>query len=247
MNKITEDFKKFARDKGVTTTMSEDYEKYIDNSLTPYILEEREMRVTQMDIFSRLLMDRNIWIYGTVNDQMASIVNAQLMFLDDVNQKDIKLQISSPGGSVLSGLSMVDMINVVKSDIQTMNMGLCASMGSILVACGTPGKRLSLPFSKIMIHQVSSGASGTVMDNRISHMESEKYNYILFKLLSQYTGKDFGKVLDVANRDKWFTSDEAKDFGLIDEVIDNGQPSVSKYLEGFDEHYKNIILKTTSI
>lgn len=240
---MKEDFKKFARDKGVTSTMVDDYSKYMENSLTPYILEEREMRVTQMDIFSRMLRDRNIWIYGVVNDQMASIVNAQLMFLDDVDEKDIKLQISTGGGSVMSGLSMIDMMNFVKSDIQTMNMGICASMGSILLGGGTPGKRLSLPFSKVMIHQVSSGTQGTVMDNRINHKESEKYNYILFKLLSQYSGKDFDYVLEMANRDKWFTSDESVEFGIVDEVINNGQPKVSEYLEGFEDYYTKIMLE----
>jgi len=123
----------------------------------------------------------------------------------------------------------------------TVNMGMAASMGSILLGAGTKGKRLSLPFSKVMIHQVSSGAQGTVMDNRINQRESEKYNYILFKLLAQYSGKDFKQVLELANRDKWFTSDEAVEFGIIDEVIDNGQPSVSSYLEGFEEYYKDIV------
>lgn len=238
---MKEEFKKFARDHKVTSTMVDDYGKYIENSLTPYILEEREMRVTQMDIFSRLMRDRILFLYGTVNDQMASIVQAQLMFLDNIDDKDIKLKISSGGGSVLSGLGMIDVMNYIKSDIVTVNMGICASMGSILLGGGTPGKRTSLPFSKVMIHQVSSGTQGTVMDNRINHIESEKYNYILFKLLSQYTDKDFSYILELANRDKWFNADEAKELGIIDEVIDNGQPSVSKYLEGFDDYYESII------
>jgi ATP-dependent Clp protease protease subunit len=241
---IKDDFTKFARDKGVSTTMVDDYTKHLENSLTPYILEERELRVTQMDIFSRLMRDRNLFLYGPVNDSMSSIVQAQLLYLEDVDKdKDIKLSISSPGGSVLSGLGIVDVMNYVKPDIMTVNMGMAASMGSILLGAGTKGKRLSLPFSKVMIHQVSSGAQGTVMDNRINHKESEKYNYILFKLLSQYSGQDFDHVLDLANRDKWFTSDEAVEFGIIDEVIDNGQPSVSSYLEGFEDYYTKIMLK----
>lgn len=238
---MKDEFKKFARDHKVTSTMVDDYSKYIESSLTPYILEEREMRVTQMDIFSRMMRERILFLYGTVNDQMSSIVQAQLMFLDNTDNSDIKLHINSGGGSVLSGLGMVDLMNYVKSDIVTVNMGMCASMGSILLGAGTPGKRTSLPFSKVMIHQVSSGTQGTVMDNRINHMESEKYNYILFKLLSQYTDKDFSYILELANRDKWFNSDESKELGIIDEVIDNGQPSISKYLEGFDDYYNNII------
>lgn len=240
---MKDEFKKFAKDHQVTSTMVDDYSNYIENNLTPYILEEREMRVTQMDIFSRLMRDRILFLYGPVNDQMSSIVQAQLMFLDNTDNTDIKLQISSPGGSVLSGLGMVDVMNYVKSDISTINMGMCASMGSILLGAGTKGKRASLPFSKVMVHQVSSGAQGTVMDNRISHIESEKYNYILFKLLSQYSDKDFSYILELANRDKWFNADEAKEFGIIDEVIDNGQPSVSEYLDGFDDYYQNIINK----
>lgn len=238
---MKEEFKKFARDHKVTSTMVEDYGKYIENSLTPYILEEREMRVTQMDVFSRLMRDRILFLYGPVNDQMSSIVQAQLMFLDNIGNDDIKFNLSSPGGSVLSGLSIVDMMNYVKSDIMTVNVGMAASMGSIILGAGTTGKRASLPFSKVMIHQVSSGTQGTVMDNRINHLESEKYNYILFKLLSQYTDKDFSYILELANRDKWFNADEAKELGIIDEVIDNGQPSVSKYLEGFDDYYESII------
>lgn len=240
---MKDEFKKFARDHKVTSTMVDDYSKYIESSLTPYILEEREMRVTQMDVFSRLMRDRILFLYGPVNDQMASIVQAQLMFLDNIGDGDIKFNLSSPGGSVLSGLSIVDMMNYVKSDIMTVNVGMSASMGSIILGAGTPGKRASLPFSRVMIHQVSSGTQGTVMDNRINHKESEKYNYILFKLLSQYTGKDFDYVLEMANRDKWFNSDEAIEFGIIDEVIDNGQPSVSSYLEGFDDYYTKIMLK----
>lgn len=240
---MKEEFKKFARDHKVTSTMVEDYGKYIENSLTPYILEEREMRVTQMDVFSRLMRDRILFLYGPVNDQMASIVQAQLMFLDNIGNDDIKFNLSSPGGSVLSGLSIVDMMNYVKSDIMTVNVGMSASMGSIILGAGTPGKRASLPFSRVMIHQVSSGTQGTVMDNRINHKESEKYNYILFKLLSQYSGKDFDYVLEMANRDKWFNSDEAVEFGIIDEVIDNNQPSVSSYLDGFDDYYTKIMLK----
>lgn len=240
---MKEEFKKFARDHKVTSTMVDDYGKYIENSLTPYILEEREMRVTQMDVFSRLMRDRILFLYGPVNDQMASIVQAQLMFLDNIGNDDIKFNLSSPGGSVLSGLSIVDMMNYVKSDIMTVNVGMSASMGSIILGAGTPGKRASLPFSRVMIHQVSSGTQGTVMDNRINHKESEKYNYILFKLLSQYSGKDFDYVLEMANRDKWFNSDEAVEFGIIDEVIDNNQPSVSSYLDGFDDYYTKIMLK----
>jgi ATP-dependent Clp protease protease subunit len=211
----------------------------VENSMTPYILEEREMRVTQMDIFSRLMRDRILWVAGVVNESMCNIVQAQLMYLDSVEKKDITLHINSPGGSVLHGLGMVDVMRYINSDVATINTGMAASMGSILLSSGTKGKRSSLNFSKVMIHQVSSGASGHVEDNRISHIESEKYNYVLFKMLAENSGKTFDYVLECARRDKWLNSQEALDFGFIDEIIitDKSTP-ISTYLEGFDEYFK---------
>jgi ATP-dependent Clp protease protease subunit len=188
-------------------------------SLTPYILEEREMRVTQMDIFSRLMMDRIIWLAGPVNDRMSTVVQAQLMFLDNLDNKDITLHIDSPGGSVKSGLSIVDVIDYVSSDIATINTGMAASMGSILLGAGTKGKRSSLRFSKVMLHQVSSGAQGNIQDMRITLKESEKYNEILFGLLGEYTNKDPEQVKLDATRDLWLTAEEAKEYGIIDDVI----------------------------
>lgn len=190
-------------------------------SLTPYILEEREMRVTQMDIFSRMMMDRIIWLAGPVNDRMSTVVQAQLMFLDNIETKDIVLHIDSPGGSVKSGLSIVDVIDYVSSDIVTINTGMAASMGSILLGSGTKGKRYSLRFSRVMLHQVSSGAEGNIQDIRISLAEAEKYNELLFGLLGKYTNKDPKQVMDDASRDKWLNADEALAYGIIDNVILN--------------------------
>ena len=212
--------------------------------MTPYILEEREMRVTQMDIFSRLMRDRILWVAGVVNTQMSTVVQAQLMYLDSVETKDITMHVDSPGGSVLAGLGMVDVMRYINSDVATINTGMAASMGSILLSSGTKGKRSSLNFSKVMIHQVSSGASGHVEDNRISQMESEKYNYVLFKMLAENSGRPFDEVLESARRDKWLNSQEALDFGFIDEIIitDKATP-ISTYLEGFDDYYTKEILK----
>jgi len=190
------------------------------SSMTPYILEEREMRVTQMDIFSRLMMDRILWVAGPVNDSMSTVVQAQLMFLDNVEEKDITMHVDSPGGSVKSGLSMIDVMNYVKSDIITINTGMAASMGSILLGGGTKGKRFSLKNSKVMLHQVSSGAQGNIQDIRITLAETEKYNKILFDLLGEYCGKDPDEVLKFTNRDQWLTAHEAVDYGIIDEVIE---------------------------
>jgi ATP-dependent Clp protease protease subunit len=190
-------------------------------SLTPYILEEREMRVTQMDIFSRMMMDRIIWLAGPVNDRMSTVVQAQLMFLDNLETKDITLHVDSPGGSVKSGLSIVDVMDYVSSDIITINTGMAASMGSILLGAGTKGKRYSLRFSRVMLHQVSSGAEGNIQDMRISLQEAEKYNELLFGLLGQYTDKDPKQVMKDASRDKWLSSEEAKAYGIIDNIITN--------------------------
>jgi ATP-dependent Clp protease protease subunit len=194
----------------------------VSGSLTPYILEEREMRVTQMDIFSRLMMDRILWVAGPVNDQMSTVVQAQLMFLDNLEPgKTITMHVDSPGGSVKSGLSMVDVMNYVSSDIQTINTGMAASMGSILLGAGTKGKRYSLPSSKVMLHQVSAGAQGHVEDMRISIAEAIKYNDKLFGMLADYCGKDVAQVLADCNRDNWLTADEALEYGIIDGIVTN--------------------------
>ena len=190
------------------------------SALTPYILEEREMRVTQMDIFSRLMMDRILWVAGPVNDNMSTVVQAQLMFLDNVQQKDITMHVDSPGGSVKSGLSMIDVMNYIHSDIITINTGMAASMGSILLGAGTKGKRFSLKNSKVMLHQVSSGVQGNIQDIRITLAETEKYNKILFDLLGKYCKKDPKELLEFTNRDQWLTATEAVEYGIIDEVIE---------------------------
>ena len=239
------DFRKYALSEGISSLNLDYFEKgLVENSMTPYILEEREMRVTQMDIFSRLMRDRILWVAGVVNTQMSTVVQAQLMYLDSVEKKDIKMHIDSPGGSVLAGLGMVDVMRYISSDVETINTGMAASMGSILLSSGTKGKRASLNFSKVMIHQVSSGASGHVEDNRISQMESEKYNYILFKMLAENSGRDFDYVLESARRDNWLNSQEALDFGFIDEIIitDKSTP-ITTYLDGFEDYYTKEVLR----
>lgn len=190
-------------------------------SLTPYILEERELRVTQMDIFSRLMMDRILWVAGPVNDAMSTVVQAQLMFLDNLENKIITMHVDSPGGSVKSGLSMVDVMNYVKSNISTINTGMAASMGSILLGAGTKGMRYSLPNSKVMLHQVSSGASGHVEDIKISLAEAIKYNDKLFTMLGDYCNKSKEQVLADCNRDNWLTADEALAYGIIDGIVES--------------------------
>lgn len=195
------------------------FEKQIQSSMTPYILEERELRATQIDIFSRLMRDRLLWVAGPVNDNMSTIVQAQLMFLDSTDKLDITMHIDSPGGSVKSGLSIVDVMNFISCDIATVNTGMAASMGSVLLGAGTKGKRKSLRFSKTMLHQSSGGAVGNIQDAEITMKEWTKTNNILFELLGEYCGKTSEQVKLDASRDLWLDSQEALDYGIIDEVV----------------------------
>ena len=214
------DFKKFAMsDYNVSSSKMDYFEKQIEGSLTPYILEEREMRATQIDIFSRLMRDRILWVAGPVNDNMSTIVQAQLMYLDSADTLPITMHIDSPGGSVKSGLSMVDVMDYIKSDIRTINTGMAASMGSVLLGAGTKGKRGSLRFSQTMLHQSSGGAVGNIQDAEISMIEWRKVNNILFELLGGYCGKSAEQVKNDASRDLWLDAEQALSYGIIDEIV----------------------------
>jgi len=214
------EFEKYAMsDHGVSSLNMHYAKQQLENSMTPYILEERELRATQMDIFSRLMMDRLLWVAGPVNDNMSTIVQAQLMFLDSVENKDITMHIDSPGGSVKSGLSMVDVMDYIKSDIRTVNTGMAASMGSVLLGAGTKGKRSSLKHSTTMLHQSSGGFSGNIQDAEIDMKEWQKVNDTLFELLGEYCGKKPERVAKDATRDFWLNAQEAKKYGIIDEII----------------------------
>jgi ATP-dependent Clp protease protease subunit len=200
------------------------FDKQIQASMTPYILEEREMRVTQMDIFSRLMRDRILWVAGEVNDNMSTVVQAQLMYLDSVDNRDITMHIDSPGGSVKSGLSMVDVMEYISADIRTVNTGMAASMGSVLLGAGAKGKRSSLRFSKVMLHQSSGGFRGNIQDAKIDMQEWEECNKILFDLLGGYCGKKPEQVMKDATRDFWLSAEAAVKYGIIDEVVTKKDP-----------------------
>ena len=200
---------------GISSLKLHDYE----NSMTPYILEERELRATQMDIFSRLMMERIIWCAGPVDDRMSTVVQAQLMFLDTLSDEDVIMHIDTPGGSVKSGLSIVDVMDYINCDVSTVNTGIAASMGAVLLGAGTKGKRASLRFSRTMIHQSSGGSVGNLQDARIDFQEWEKVNNTLFELLGKYCGKTTKQVIKDATRDNWFSSSEALKYGIIDEVV----------------------------
>jgi ATP-dependent Clp protease protease subunit len=195
------------------------YQSQVEASMTPYVLEERELRATQIDIFSRLMRDRILWVAGEVNDNMSTVVQAQLMYLDSVDKVDITMHIDSPGGSVKSGLSMVDVMNFINSDIATANTGMAASMGSVLLGAGTKGKRSSLRFSRTMLHQSSGGFRGNIQDAEIDMKEWQKINKILFELLGEYCNKSTEQVMKDAQRDLWLDSKEALEYGIIDNII----------------------------
>jgi ATP-dependent Clp protease protease subunit len=200
----------------------------IQSSVTPTIIEERKLNVAAMSVFDRLMMDRVLWIAGPIDDRTAIIVQAQLLFLSDQDpKKSITMHIDSPGGSVKAGLSMIDSMELCKPSIQTINTGMAASMGSVLLGAGTPGMRSSLRHSRTMLHQSSGGAGGNIQDARITFDEWEKVNKELFMLLGEYSGKDWKQVAEDASRDLWLTGDEAVKYGIIDEVI-KPEPRVKK-------------------
>lgn len=218
-NKQSNDFQKFARDRNISSLNLHYYNQRIEDSMTPYVIEERQLNVTQIDVFSRLMLERIIWVAGPVDDGMSTVVQAQLMFLDSLDNNDITMHVDSPGGSVKSGLSMVNVMDYINSDIRTICTGLAASMGSILLGAGTKGKRGSLEDSEIMLHQSSGGAYGNIQDAEITMNWWKKKNERLFELLGKYCGKSAEQVMKDATRDFWLTAEEAVQYGIIDEVV----------------------------
>lgn len=216
---LNREFQKYALSGGLSSSTLDYHKKQIESSMTPMILEERELRATLMTVFDRLMMDRILWVAGPVTDAMSTVVQAQLMFLDSIGNQDITMHIDSPGGMVKSGLSMVDVMQYIKSDVATVNTGMAASMGSVLLGAGAKGKRSSLRFSKVMLHQSSGGFYGNIQDAEIDWSEWQKDNEILFELLGEFCGKSAKTVKKDASRDFWMTAIEAQKYGIIDEVI----------------------------
>lgn len=215
------DFEKYAVSKGIGTGKLDGYNKYVVKGgiITPTILEERSLNVVGYDIFSRLQLDRILFLASGINEDVANIINAQLLYLNSIGDEDIKIFINSPGGSVIDGLAIYDTMNFVTPDISTYCMGMCASMGSILVSSGTKGKRYTLPNGEVMIHQVSSYAEGMTADMEIRINHAKRLQKKLYEILASNTGKDYEQIERDADRDHWFTADEAVEYGLIDEVI----------------------------
>lgn len=215
------DFQKYAtRHLGVNSMVLEDVMKAQAGYLNPYILEERQLNVTQLDVFSRLMMDRIIFLGTEVNDYTANVLQAQMLYLDSVDSgKDISIYINSPGGSVYAGLGIYDTMQFINSDVQTICTGMAASMAAVLLVAGKEGKRSALPHSRIMIHQPMGGAQGQASDIEITAREIQKLKKELYTIISDHSHQPFDKVWADSDRDYWMTAEEAKEYGMIDEVL----------------------------
>ncbi|KXX69575.1 ATP-dependent Clp protease proteolytic subunit [Flammeovirga sp. SJP92] len=214
------EFKKFAmKDQGISSLHMDSYIGNIENT-TPYVIEERDRNFRQIDVFSRLIADRIIFMGTQVDDQVANIVVAQLLFLESLDaKKDILMYINSPGGSVYAGLGMYDTMQYVRPDVATICTGLAASMGAVLLAGGAEGKRAALPHSRIMIHQPLGGAQGQASDIEITAREIQKLKKELYEILAKHTGQPYDKVWQDSDRDYWMRAQQAKEYGLVDEVL----------------------------
>ena len=198
--------------------------QYIESSMTPYIIEERPMNMTQMDVFSRLMMDRIIFLGTGINDQVANIINSQLLFLESLDaKKDIQIYMNSPGGSVYAGLGIYDTMQYIRPDVATICTGIAASMGAVLLCAGADGKRSALKHARVMIHQPLGGAQGQASDIEITAREIQKLKKELYDIIAHHSGQPYEKVEKDSDRDYWMIADEAKDYGMIDEVLSRRQ------------------------
>lgn len=211
------EFKKFAtKDQGINSMY---YDKIV-SSVTPYIIEERQLNVAQMDVFSRLMMDRIIFLGTAIDDYVANVIQAQLLFLESVDSsKDISIYINSPGGGVYAGLGIYDTMQFIKPDVATICTGMAASMGAVLMCAGAKGKRSALPHSRVMIHQPLGGAQGQASDIEITAREILKLKDELYQIISKHSGQTMEKVHADSDRDYWMKAEEAKAYGMIDEVL----------------------------
>jgi len=194
--------------------------QYIESSMTPYIIEERPMNMTQMDVFSRLMMDRIIFLGTGITDQVANIINAQLLFLESLDaKKDIQIYMNSPGGSVYAGLGIYDTMQYIRPDVATICTGIAASMGAVLLCAGAEGKRSALKHARVMIHQPLGGAQGQASDIEITAREIQKLKKELYDIIATHSKQTYDKVWQDSDRDYWMTSEEAKAYGMVDEVL----------------------------
>ncbi|MCW0483645.1 ATP-dependent Clp endopeptidase proteolytic subunit ClpP [Gaoshiqia sediminis] len=215
------EFNKYAtRHIGISSLNMHRYESLFTNSLTPYIIEERQLNVASMDVFSRLMMDRIIFLGTPIDDYIANIIQAQLLFLESTDpNKDIQIYFNTPGGSVHAGLGIYDTMQYISPDIATICTGMAASMGAVLLTAGAHGKRSALKHSRVMIHQPMGGAQGQASDIEITAREILKLKKELYDIIAKHAGKTYEQVEHDADRDYWMTSEEARDYGMIDEIL----------------------------
>src|SRR5215210_2029619 len=215
------EFEKYAvKDRGLSSNTLDSYGKYAVTALTPNIIEERPMNVAVMDVYSRLMMDRIIFLGYPINDEVANIVTAQLLFLESTDRsRDIQMYINSPGGSVYSGLGVYDTMQYITPDVSTICIGMAASMGAVLMCAGTKGKRTALKHSRVMMHQPSGAIGGQATDIEITVAEIRKLKRELYDVISNHTGKPVKQVEKDCDRDYWLTGEEAKEYGLVDDVL----------------------------
>jgi ATP-dependent Clp protease protease subunit len=224
------EFEKYAvKHRGISSLTLHRYNSAVDSYINPMIIEERQLNVAQMDVFSRLMMDRIIFLGCPITDDVANIIQAQLLFLDSNGyDSDISLYINSPGGSVYDGLGIYDTMQTISSDVHTICTGMAASMASILLAAGAPGKRSALTHSRVMIHQPLGGAEGQASDIEITAREIVKLKHELYQILSDHTGKDIEVIHHDADRDFWMTSQEALEYGMIDQIVKKSEKNGKK-------------------
>lgn len=214
----TNDFVKFSKSNGVNETGLDKYRKFMNGYINPTILEERQLNVTQMDVFSRLMMEKIIFLGTEINSDVANIVNAQMLYLSSLGEDDITLNINSPGGEVYSGMAIIDTMNFIGNEIHTVCMGMAASMGAVILSSGTKGKRGILPHSRVMIHQPLGGARGQASDILIEAEQIKIVKDELCGILANNSGQSFEKVIADCDRDHWMTAQEALDYGLVDTI-----------------------------
>jgi ATP-dependent Clp protease protease subunit len=218
---MMEDFRKFATGHlGINSMALNDIIRYQNGYLNPYILEERQLNVTQLDVFSRLMMDRVIFLGTQIDDYTANTLQAQLLYLDQADpEKDISIYINSPGGSVTAGLGIYDTMQFISSEVSTICTGMAASMAAVLLVSGQEGKRYALPHSRVMIHQPLGGVQGQASDIEIEAREIQKYKKELYTIIADHSHTPFDKVWADSDRNYWMTAEEAKEYGMVDEVL----------------------------
>lgn len=221
MKDLTKDFRKFAlSNTNARASVLDDQIKKVNNILTPYILEERQLNVATFDVFSRLMYDRIIYFTGVVDDDSCNTAVAQLLYLSSVDERDISMYINSGGGSVVNGLGLIDTMNYINCDISTTCIGIAASMGAVLLSNGTKGKRFVLPHSRVMVHSVSSGFQGHTADIKIEMEQTIRCQNDIYHILSENCGKSFEEIEHLCDRDKWYIGQEAvEDLGIADKVL----------------------------